>query len=238
MYKSIGSAFVVVLLSLAISPFLSKLALRYRYSTGKNVMTPLWAIAGVLLLIMIVIGVLPQESSRVQFTVTAYKDVPINVRTAPSRDAERLGVLEIQKGETLGILEVKENEVKETWYRIETKIDGKDKVGWISKGLVVSSEPKPKAPSQEARPEPARPSPPIARTDPEPAKPPVDIARGDVDLYIDRGFIYLRKGLYNEAISDFRKACNMGDKEGCERVNQKQRAQELSKPDSQYGNGL
>lgn len=177
----IGESFVLwSLILFGLGFALSKPLFRYQSTSGKNLILPAWTMAGLFLLVIIIAKSLapPQESSRVQFTVTAYKDVNANVRTAPSRSAESLGALKIQKGETFGILEVKGN-----WYKIETRIKGKDKVGWIYKDLVVKAEPfQPQAPSQEARPEPTPPSPPIARTDPEPAKPPINIARIERDL--------------------------------------------------------
>jgi serine/threonine protein kinase len=141
------SFFSLALILFGLGFALSKPLFRYQSTSGKDLILPAWTVA-VLLLLAIIIAKSegpPQESSRVQFTVTAYKDVNARVRTAPSESAEILGVLKIQKGETFGILEAKGD-----WYKIGVRVNGKDKVGWIYKGLVVPSESKPEVPPEKS----------------------------------------------------------------------------------------
>jgi serine/threonine protein kinase len=144
---AIGGSFVLLALILFGLGFaLSKPLFRYQATSGKNFIVSVWVIAFLFLMIAIAKNESPsQESSRVQFTVTAYKDVNAEVRTVPSESAEILGVLKIQKGETFGILEAKGD-----WYKIEIRVKGKDKVGWIYKGLVVPSESKPEVPPEKS----------------------------------------------------------------------------------------
>lgn len=134
--SGIEGSFVPMLfiISLGTGFVLSKPLFRYQSISGKNLITPLWVTAGVLLFVTIIAAnhkSPSQESSRVQFSVTAPKDVNAKVRTNPSGSADSLGVLKIRKGETLGILEAKGD-----WYKIKVIVNGKDKVGWIHKSLV------------------------------------------------------------------------------------------------------
>jgi len=135
----IGESFVpLAIIFIGIGFALSKPLFRYQSSSGKNLIISAWTVAGLLLLAIIVAKSVtpPQESSRLQFTVTAPKNVNAKVRTDPSGAADSLGVLKIQKGETLGILEVQGD-----WYKIKVIVNGKDKVGWIHKDLVVQKAP-------------------------------------------------------------------------------------------------
>ncbi|MDA8338753.1 MAG: PEGA domain-containing protein [Nitrospiraceae bacterium] len=145
---AIGGSFVpLAFILFGLGFALSKQLFRYQSSSGKDLILPAWTVAGLLLLAIIIAksSAPPQEPSKVQFTVKAYKDVNAKVRTGPSESAKSLGVLKIQKGETFGILEADGD-----WYKIGIRVSGKDKVGWIYKGLVVPSESKSETPPKKS----------------------------------------------------------------------------------------
>ncbi|MCL4537365.1 MAG: PEGA domain-containing protein [Nitrospirae bacterium] len=144
---AIGRSFVpLALILFGLGFVLSKPLFRYQSSSGKNLIVPIWVIAFLFIMIAIAKNESPpQESSRVQFTVKAYKDVNAKVRTWPSGSADSLGILTIRKGETLGILEADGD-----WYKIKVIVNGRDKVGWIYKSLVVPSESKSEVPPKKS----------------------------------------------------------------------------------------
>ena len=53
-----------------------------------------------------------------------------------------------------------------------------------------------------------------------------------VQTYNNRGVIYAQKGMMDKAIADFRKACDLGDQEGCENLRKALRKNEATKSSS------